>query len=362
MIEEKNIEEMAKKMAEAIKAELNIDEQMKSLKDEIVASQKTNVMKVFVSKDVEKEVDSLTAEEKTVAFAQALFTGNEATLKVLSEGGASGADGGYTVPQDFYATLLQAIELTAVMRPKVTVVPMKSNVLTLSMIDNGPEVYWTGEGVKKTTTTADFSQPTITAYKLASIIYLTDELIEDSAFGLVNVLVARFAQKMAQAEDKAIIQGTGTGQPTGLFTASTVATRNCSGNLDFDDIIDLIYDLPMQFRANAVFMVNPANVKELRKSKDTTGQYLWQSPVSAGQPATIQGYPVIENYWVPEAQILFGDLKEAYWLGDRQKMTVKVSNDTETTFTEDKTAIRVVERIGGTVVFPNAVRKLVLIP
>ena len=359
-MEEKKVEEMAKKMAEAIKSELGIDEQIKSLREELIAEKKSNVMKVFVGKDVEKEVDSLTAEEKTKAFAHALFTGNEVALKALSEG--TPADGGYTVPQDFYGTLLEALQLTAVMRPKVTVVPMKNNVLTLSMIDNGPEVYWTAEGAKKTTTTADFTQPTITAYKLASIIYLTDELIEDSAFGLVDVLVKRFAQKLAQAEDKAIIQGTGTGQPTGLFVANTVATRNCSGNLDFDDIIDLVYDLPMQYRQNAVFMVNPANVKELRKTKDTTGQYLWQAPVSAGQPATIQGYQVIENYWVPEAQILFGDLKEAYWLGDRQKMTVKISNDTETTFTEDKTAIRIVERIGGTVVFPQAIRKLVLIP
>lgn len=356
MIDEKNLEEMSKKMAEAIKSELNIDEQIKSLKDELAASQKTNVMKVFVGQDVQKEVDSLTASEKSVAFAHALFTGNEASLKALSEGVLQ--DGGYTVPQDFYNTLLEELQLTAVMRPKVTVVPMKGNVLTLSMLNSGPEVYWTGEGVKKTTTTADFSQPTMTAYKLAAIIYLTDELIDDSAFGLVNVLVRRFAQKLAQAEDKAILAGTGTGQPLGLFIANTIAHRHSTG-LTFDNIIDLIYDLPMQFRPNAGFLINPADVKTLRKIK-ADGQYIWQSPISAGQPATIQGYPVTEHYFVPAGEIMFGDVKEAYWLGDRQKLTVKISNDTETTFTEDKTAIRVVERIGGTVVFPNAVRKLIV--
>ena len=55
----------AKKMAEAIKSELGIDEQIKGLRDELLASHKSAVMKVFVSQDVEKEVDSLTAEEKT---------------------------------------------------------------------------------------------------------------------------------------------------------------------------------------------------------------------------------------------------------------------------------------------------------
>jgi HK97 family phage major capsid protein len=141
-----------------------------------------------------------------------------------------------------------------------------------------------------------------------------------------------------------------------------VATRACAGNLSFTNIINLIYDLPVKFRRNARFLVHPNNVRELRLITDTTGRYMWQEPVSAGQPATIHGYPVVETYWAPESQIAFGDYREAYWLGDRQNVTVKITNDTETTFTQDKTGIRVVQRIGGTVVFPNAVRKLITIP
>ena len=82
----------------------------------------------------------------------------------------------------------------------------------------------------------------------------------------------------------------------------------------------------------------------------------------AAQPATIHGYKVIEHSWVPEDQILFGDIKTTYWVGERQRMTVKVTNDTETTFTQDKTAIRIVRRFGGTVVIPNASRILNTIP
>lgn len=356
----------AKEMAGIIRAELGLDSikselsaEVKALREEMVASKSEAVAKVFVAQDVQKAVNELTKEERMKAFANALFTADEVSLKALSEG--VNADGGYTVPQDFYSTLLEEVMEIAQFRSKVTVVPMKTNVLTLTMIDHGPDVYWTAEGATKTTTTADFTQPTITAYKLAAIIYMTDELIADSAFDLSSVLVRRFATKIAEKEDQAIVAGTGTGQPTGLFVA-TVASRTTSGNLDFDDIIDLIYDLPVKFRANAEFIVNPANVRELRKLKDTTGRYIWSDPVAPGQPATIHGYPVIESYWAPESQMLFGDLREAYWLGDRQMMTVKITNDTETTFTQDKTAIRVVERIGGTVVFANALRKLTSIP
>jgi HK97 family phage major capsid protein len=362
-----NIDEKAKEFADSVKASLNLDEllgdlrsEVKGLKDQLAEKASDAVLKVFVAEDTKKAINELTAEEKTKAFAHALFHRDHAVLKALSEG--TPADGGYTVPQDFYRTLLEEMMEQNVMRPLITVVPMKTNVLTLTMIDHGPEVYWTSEGATKTTTTADFSQPTITAYKMAAIIYLTDELIDDSAFDLTQVLVKRFALKLAEAEERAVIAGTGTGQPTGIFVAGTVATRACAGNLSFTNIINLIYDLPVKFRRNARFLVHPNNVRELRLITDTTGRYMWQEPVSAGQPATIHGYPVVETYWAPESQIAFGDYREAYWLGDRQNVTVKITNDTETTFTQDKTGIRVVQRIGGTVVFPNAVRKLITIP
>jgi len=362
--EEMSIEEKAKKMAEVMKSELGLDELKKelleSMDEKFASREKASVMKIFVGEDVKKTVDEMTSEEKTKAFAHALFTGNEAVLKTLSEG--VNADGGFTVPQDFYNTLVMEITEKAMMRSLVTIIPMKTNVLTIPTGSNGPEVYWTAEGATKTTTTMEFAQPTITAYKMASIIYLTDELIEDSAFDLVNVLISRFADKIATEEDRVITNGNGTTQPDGIFNDANVRTRACAGNLDFDDIIDLIYDLPVKYRSNAKFLVNPVNVKELRKLKDTGGRYLWQDAVAPGQPSTIHGYPVIENYWCPESQIAFGDYKTGYWLGDRQRMTVKITNDTETTFTQDKTAIRVVERIGGDVIIPNAIRKLITIP
>lgn len=363
-VEEMSIEEKAKKMAEVVKSELGLEglkaDILSAMDEKFATRERSSVMKVFVGEDTQKAIDELTKEERLKAYAHALFTGNTVALKTLSEG--TNADGGFTVPQDFYNALVEEIADIAVMRSRVTVVPMKTNVLTVPVGEHGPDVYWTAEGVTKTTTTMDFRQPTITAYKMAAIIYLTDELIEDSAFDLVNVLVRRFAERIAREEDKVIVNGAGTTQPTGIFVNTSVGARVCAGNLSFDNVIDLVYDLDSKYRAAAEFIVNPNNVRELRKLKDSNGRYLWQDSVAMGQPATMLGYPVVESYWAPESQIAFGDFKTAYWLGDRQRMTVKITNDTETTFTQDKTAIRVVERIGGDVIITNAVRKLTTIP
>jgi len=377
-----NLDEKAKKLAKQLREEILKDSDKKydellqkfnEVSESLTKKEEDLIMKVYTKNDVKKDVTKLGKKEKMGAFMRAMITNNQKDLnailqatytdadkKALSEG--VNADGGFLVPQHFWSQLVVERVSQDNMRSRVTVIPMRTNVLTIPKHDTGPEVYWTAEGATKTTTTADFSQPTITAYKLAAILYITDELIDDAAFGLVDIMTKKFADKLQEAEDTAIINGSGVAQPTGIFVNATVGTRVCAGNLDFDDVIDLIYDLDAKYRSNAAFIVHNTNVRELRKLKDGNGQYLWQAPVAAGQPATIQGYPVITTYKCPEAQIAFGDYKEAYWLGDRQRMTVKISQDTTTAFTQDKTAIRVVQRIGGDVIQPLAIRKLITIP
>ena len=91
-------------------------------------------------------------------------------------------------------------------------------------------------------------------------------------------------------------------------------------------MINLIYALPTKYRIKAKFLVHNANIRELRKLKDSQNRYLWQEAVAPGQPATFYGYPVIENNWLVEDEIYFGDYKMGYWLGDRKKMSVTISN------------------------------------
>ena len=100
----------------------------------------------------------------------------------------------------------------------------------------------------------------------------------------------------------------------------------------------------------------------MRKLKDSQNRYLWQEAVAPGQPATFYGYPVIENNWLPESEIYFGDYKMGYWLGDRKRMSVTVSNIAGNAWEHDQIGIRVVERIAGNCVLENAMRKLTSIP
>ena len=305
----------------------------------------------------EKGIDQLTSREGLAVFLKAAIDCDKVKLKALAEGVA--ADGGNLFPDEFRSELIRDVEELTVMRPLVRVIPMSKDVMKIPSLSAKPKVYWTLENTAKTTTTADFGQETLTAYKMAAIIYASDELIEDSSeIDVVNLIIGLFAEAIADEEDRAITAGNGTTQPTGLTNATIASVASATGNLSFDDLINLEYLLPAKYSKGASYLVHRNNIREMRKLKDSQNRYLWVDPVATGQPATFHGAPVRENNNLSESEIYFGDYFKGYWLGDRRKMTIKITQDSETAFTKDQTAIRIVERIAGNVVLSAAIRKL----
>jgi len=248
------------------------------------------------------------------------------------------------------------------MRSEVTVVPMRRDVMKIPNLQTKPKVTWTEELTTKSTTTASFDECTLTVKKCAAIMYLSDELVEDSQeIDVVKFIIGLFAEAIGEEENRVIWRGNGTTEPTGVVTArvaTTIAARTAAAGLSFDEIINLQYDLPAKYHKNAKFYAHRHNIRDLRLLKDSDLRYLWQPSQQAGQPPTLAGFPFIECCELPDSELYFGDMKKAYWLGDRSQLAVKVSQDTETAFTKDQTAIRVVSRIAGNVVLGQAMRCL----
>lgn len=359
------VKAQADEIVKSIMAGLGLDqvkEMQKTLENALKHTQTNDskLTQILNGKDYVKDADKLTKEEKIVGFFHALVSKNDHATKALAEGVS--ADGGYLFPAEFQAELIREIAELNIMRSLVRVIPMSRNVMNIPSLVAGPQVSWTLENATKSTTTAQFGQKTLTVRKCASIMYASDELIEDSTeIDVVNTIITLFAEKLADEEERVIILGNGTTQPTGLETArsaGTIATVATSGVGDFDDIINLEYSLPAKYSNSAVYLANRTTTKNLRLLKDTQGRYLWQPSPSAGQPATLNGKPIYEVNWIPDRTVYYGDFRRGYWLGDRRRMTVKTTNDSETAFTKDQTGIRVVMRIAGNVVFGPAIKVL----
>ena len=309
---------------------------------------------------MQKDSGSLTRDEKIVGFFQALIQDDRTAIKALAGGVA--ADGGYLVPDEFRAEVIRDLAEGGYMRTHVKVIPMKRDIMNIPSLSTRPKVTWTEENVAKSTTTAAFGQETLTVYKMAAIMYASDELVEDSdSIDIVKFIISLFSEAVGQEEDRVIWVGNGTTQPTGIVTAraaGNIPTSAAVGGLCFDALIDLVYSLPGKYHKNAKFFIHRQNIRNIRKLKDNENNYLWRANQVIGQPATLLGFPVIEVNEISADELFFGDMKQTYWLGDRNRMAVKVSQDTETAFTRDQHAIRVVERLAGNVVLGAAMRSL----
>ena len=59
-----------------------------------------------------------------------------------------------------------------------------------------------------------FGQVTLSAYKLAALCKISEELLHDSAFNMPAYLAKEIARRLAAAEEEAFFVGDGVGEPS----------------------------------------------------------------------------------------------------------------------------------------------------
>lgn len=299
------------------------------------------------------EKENLGGAERIKEFFQAIVSGDKEKAKALAEG--TDASGGYLVPDEFRAQIVDWALDKPVIRRYATVWPMKSKTLELPALAADVAVYWGSENTSISTTSADFGNVLLTANKLNAIIYLSTELFEDSSIDLVNYLTDRFAQAIYREEDRKFVKGTGTGQPKGILQYTLGGTKNVAKAGTADDLIDTYWRLPQSHRDNAVWLMSNLTIANVSKLKDSNGQYLLIRPTDGSLPR-LMGRPVLEQNDCGNT-IIFGDLR-FYYIGDRRQLSVKTTTEGAGTFEKDQIAIKVTERVDGRLALTRAFRSI----
>ena len=286
--------------------------------------------------------------------------GRQPVHNVLSEG--TDADGGYLVPEEFERQIVMELEEANVIRSLAKVITTGSE-RKIPVAASHSTAQWTAENAAYTESNPTFGQKQIDAFKLTDLIRVSTELLQDSAFDLESYIAAEFARAFGIAEEQAFCVGTGTGQPTGIFTANggevgvTAATNNA---ITADELISLVYALKSPYRRNAKFLMNDATVSLIRKLKDNNGAYLWQPSIQAGEPDRLLGYELYTSPYVPVVAasalaVAFGDFKN-YWIADRSGRTVQRLN--ELYATNGQIGYVATERVDGKVILPEGIKLL----
>lgn len=274
------------------------------------------------------------------------------------------SEGGYLVPDEFERTLIEALEEENLFRTMANIITTSSGDRKIPVVASKGTASWIDEEAPTPESDVAFGQVSIGAFKLATTIKVSEELLNDSVFSLEKYIAREFARRIGAKEEEAFFVGDGTGKPTGIFNATGGAqlgiTAASATAITVDEVMDLFYSLKSPYRKNAIFVMNDATVKAIRKLKDGNGQYIWQPSIQAGQPDTILNRPVKTSAYVPTIaasakSIAFGDFGY-YWIADRQGRSFQRLSElyAET----GQVGFRATQRVDGKLILPEAIKVL----
>jgi HK97 family phage major capsid protein len=273
-------------------------------------------------------------------------------------------EGGYLVPDTFEKKLITTLEEENVIRKHAHVFTTSSGSHKIPVVSTRGTAAWVDEEGQIPESDDAFGQQLIGAHKISTLIKVSEELLNDSAFDLENYFATEFARRIGNAEEAAFLTGNGSGKPTGILAdiggAEIGVTAASETAITADEIIDLFYSLKSPYRKKAIWVLNDRTIKAIRKLKDSNGQYLWQPALHEGEFDTILGKRIYTSPFAPEIgagakTIAFGDFSY-YWIGDRQGVAFKRLNEryAET----GQVGFLASKRVDGKLILPEAIKVL----
>jgi HK97 family phage major capsid protein len=163
-----------------------------------------------------------------------------------------------------------------------------------------------------------FAQPSIPVHKAQAFVMASIEAAEDIA-GLQTEILGMFADARDRLEGAAHATGTGTDQPTGIFTALDAAAgseivSDTAAQINKEDLDEMYRSVPVRFRSRASWLMHPIwalaiqNLGSAVSNKFTT-------ELTQGTATQLYGRPVVESDDAPSAssttvkdnEVIFGD-------------------------------------------------------
>lgn len=274
--------------------------------------------------------------------------------------------GGYLVPPDFQTEILAVAQNVAQIRGVARVTNTTRAEVEFSKVTQRATIAWGNENIAVDPQDLKLGLESIPVNEMTALVLIPNSLLEDEAADIWGELTTIFGQDIAAAEDDAFATGNGVKRPEGVLAnkevqAGAIKSGNASDITNPDVLLDALYGLKVTYRRNAVWAMNSLTEAQIRKMKDSMGQYLWAPGLSPDRPATLLGRPVINPEGMPDVAanslpIVVGDFGSGYRIVDRRGMTIQRLVERYAEFRQ--TGFLVTKRVGGQVVLPEAFKAI----
>jgi HK97 family phage major capsid protein len=258
--------------------------------------------------------------------------------------------GGFLVPEPLANQVIDlARNQSYVVAAGAGTVAMTSSTLDIAKLLSDPTVSWYPENGTIAETDVTFGRASFKANKMACVVRISNELLEDAA-NVQTIVENAIASAIALELDRTAIVGTGAGQPLGVTVATGVNAISGVGTLaDYDDFIDAVFACRgYNFNPNAA-MYSPTTGKKLAKM--VTG--LASDLTKLVPPADFANLQKFVTNQIGDTVAVVGDWSQ-YMIGLRSQIRIDVSREADTSFMKNQVLIRATYRGDGMPLNPRA--------
>lgn len=251
----------------------------------------------------------------------------------------TGASGGFLIPEGFRATLEEALlAYGAGMVDPAVVNVLRTATGNPIMMPTDNDTAQKGERIDENTQINEqdvvFGQKQIDAYLYSSkLVRVPFSLLQDSAFDLNTYLARKLGERIGRILADELTTGTGTAQPNGIVTASTLGKTAASATaITYPELVDLEHSVDPAYRPEAKWMFNDVVLAAAKKLLDTTNRPLWTPGMAFGAPDRILNYP----YQINQSMALMTTGQKTIIFGALSKYMTRI--------VQDVTVLRLTER------------------
>lgn len=253
-----------------------------------------------------------------------LESGFSASDEMRALGAATGAAGGFTVPQGFRAVLTETMKYYGAMLGVANVFETETgnDLPWPGNDDTGNEGAYLAENTAVTEQDVVFTTKTLKAHTINSkLVRVAIQLIQDTAFDIDTWLPRKLGERIGRRANRAFTTGTGTNEPEGVQTNAVIGKTGATGqttSITYDDLVDLEHSVDIAYRnERSRFMLHDLSLAKARKLKDSQNRPLWEPSLQVGTPSLLNGRGYVINNDMPQMaasakSILFGDFYAGY--------------------------------------------------
>lgn len=284
----------------------------------------------------------------TVEYRSAYFKtmqGRDLTAEEKRAMTSAAESGGAAIPTKTMNMILGQIKESPTVLNLITVLNIPE-LVSLPVENLVNDATWTAEGADSTPSDDKLGTISLSAHQLIKTIKVSAKLKAMSIDAFEEWIVNSLTKKMTAACKKAVFDGTGINQPTGLNTISWGAENSVStAAVSYDDLVDVESKVGEDYTPNAVWVMNRKTKAKVAKLKDDQKRPLFERAVEDGFVGMLLGYPVRLDKNVKDGEAFFGDWAAAYVMNFAK--AIEYSSSQEAGFMSGSTIYRSLALVDG---------------